>query len=446
MVHIYYQLKVSYFPIRILIMSDEDQHILEENRRLRRAVEELTTLNELTSAIAALRDSQEIMDTIIRLSLKSIHAQQGVITLIDFTEKQEMKTLIRANVSSGMQDKFHLDQNLLGWMHINRKPLMMNDPSKDERFKGVKWDESIHSLLCVPMQVKAELIGVLTIYNKKGDQDFIEGDQRLLAIIAGQSAQVVENARLYEEEKEYFKMQDEVKVASQIQNGLLPKFAPQIEGYDLAGISIPAQAVGGDYFDFIEIEGNKLGVCLGDVTGKGMPAALLMANLQATIRGFALTTSSANDCVYRANKLLVKSTDLGKFVTLFYGNLDLRTHLFSFSNAGHDSPFLVSKSERVSRLNTGGTILGFLEESQYLEEIVTFKPGDTLVIYSDGITEAMNSFEEEFGEDRVCQIVQNNMDKSAAELIEQILAAINGFSEGTPRMDDMTLVVVKRKD
>ena len=446
MVHIYYQLKVSYFPIRILIMSDEDQHILEENRRLRRAVEELTTLNELTSAIAALQDPQEIMDTIIRLSLKSIHAQQGVITLIDFTEKQEMKTLIRANVSSGMQDKFHLDQNLLGWMHINRKPLMMNDPSKDERFKGVKWDESIHSLLCVPMQVKAELIGVLTIYNKKGDQDFIEGDQRLLAIIAGQSAQVVENARLYEEEKEYFKMQDEVKVASQIQNGLLPKFAPQIEGYDLAGISIPAQAVGGDYFDFIEIEGNKLGVCLGDVTGKGMPAALLMANLQATIRGFALTTSSANDCVYRANKLLVKSTDLGKFVTLFYGNLDLRTHLFSFSNAGHDSPFLVSKSEGVSRLNTGGTVLGFMAESQYLEETVTFKPGDSLVIYSDGITEALNSFEEEFGEDRVLQIVQNNRDKSATELIEKILAAVNGFSEGAPRMDDMTLVVVKRKD
>lgn len=427
-------------------MPYEDQHILEENRRLKRAIDELTTLNELTKTIAALRDSQEIMNTIIRGSLNSINAQQGVITLIDHKENQEMKTLIRANVSSGMHDKFHPDQNLLGWMYINKKPLIMNDPSEDERFKGVKWDESIHSLLCVPMQVKSELIGLLTLYNKKGEQGFTKEDQRFLAIIAGQSTQVVENARLYEEEKEYFKMQDEVKVASQIQSGLLPKFAPKIEGYDLAGISIPAQVVGGDYFDFIEIEGNKLGVCLGDVTGKGMPAALLMDNLQATIRGFALTTSSANDCVYRANKLLMKSTDQGKFVTLFYGNLDIETHRLCFSNAGHNSPFLVSKSEGVSRLNTGGTVLGFMEESQYQEQTVPFNPGDTLVIYSDGITEAMNSFEKEFGEDRVFQIVQNNKDKPAAELIEQILAAVNRFTEGAPRMDDMTLVVVKRND
>lgn len=427
-------------------MSTENQQILEENRRLKRAVDELTTLNDLARAIAGQRDSSEIMDVIIRRSLKAVHAQQGVITLVDQSQQQEMKTLIRATVSSSEHEQFHLNQNLLGWMHINRKPLIMNDPANDERFKGVQWDESIHSLLCVPMQVKSELIGLLTLYNKKETHEFTEEDQRLLGIIAGQSAQVVENARLYEEEQEYFKMQDEVKVASQIQIGLLPKSAPIIEGYDLAGISIPAKMVGGDYFDFIDLNDNRLGICLGDVTGKGMPAALLMANLQATIRGQSIANSSAKDCVYCSNNLLVKNTDEGKFVTLFYGILDTEIHQFTFSNAGHDNPFLITKSKEMFRLHTGGIVLGFMEESQYKEETITFNPGDCLVIFSDGITETKNAMEEEFGDDRVLQIITRNRDIPAEKLIEKIMTGINNFSEGAALMDDVTLVVVKRKD
>jgi len=294
------------------------------------------------------------------------------------------------------------------------------------------------------MLVKSELIGLLTIYNKKEEQQFTEEDMRLLGIIAGQSAQVVENARLYEEEQAYFEMQDEVRVASQIQNGLLPKSAPQINGYDLAGISIPAQMVGGDYFDFIDLEDHQFGICLGDVTGKGMPAALLMANLQATMRGQSLATSSAKECVSCANKLLVKNTDPGKFVTLFYGILNTQSHHFLFCNAGHDFPFLISKNAEASRLDTGGTVLGFMVDSQYQEETIIFKPGDCLVIYSDGITETMNSFGEDFGEDRVFQIIDKNKDATAAELIEKILAGVEHFSEGAERIDDITLVIVKR--
>ena len=158
-------------------------------------------------------------------------------------------------------------------MHLNKRPLLSNSPRADERFRGITWDPSIHSILCVPLMVKSALIGVLTAYNKKDDREFTEEDQRLLAIIAMQSGQVVENARLYEEEKKLLTMEEEVRLASVIQIELLPQEAPSIPHYDIAGTSIPAQQVGGDYFDFIPVEEFSLAVCLGDVSGKGLPAS-----------------------------------------------------------------------------------------------------------------------------------------------------------------------------
>ena len=160
----------------------------EENRRLRRAVEELSVLNDLARAIGASLNSQEIMRTIVHRSLRAINAEQGVITLVDAHASEPMKTLIRTAVSSAAYSPYHFNQSLLGWMHLNKKPLTLNDPRNDDRFKGVKWDDSVNSLLCVPMVIKGELKGVLTVYNKKGDGLFTDDDQRLLAIIAAQSA------------------------------------------------------------------------------------------------------------------------------------------------------------------------------------------------------------------------------------------------------------------
>ena len=195
----------------------------DENKRLTRALEELAMLNELAREIGASRNTDAIMDRIIRRSLKSVLAEQAVITLVNEQSREPMKTLVRAMVTSAEHEQFHLSQNLLGWMHLNKKPLLSNSPRTDERFRGISWDESIRSILCVPLMVKSELIGVLTAYNKKAASDFTEEDQRLLAIIAMQSAQVIENARLYEEEKELMRMQEEVRLASVIQLDLLPQ-------------------------------------------------------------------------------------------------------------------------------------------------------------------------------------------------------------------------------
>ena len=421
------------------------QTLQEENKRLRQAVEELSLLIDLAREIGSSLNSQDIMKKVIHMSLRAVHAEQGLIALVEPQKDKLAKTLVRSMVSSGDHRPLHLHQSLLGWMHINKKPLMVNDPENDERFHGVKWDETIHSFLCVPLMVRSELRGVLTVYNKKGKGGFTIENQRLLAIIAAQSAQIVENARLYEEEQALLRMKQEIKFASEIQLGLLPKKSPQIPGYDIAGVSIPAQMVGGDYFDFIPVDENKLALCLGDVSGKGLPAALLMANLQATIRGQTLVKSSPKECLLRSNKLLYRSTDPQKFATVFYGILDAQTHQVCYSNAGHNRPIFFSDSKEPTILEEAGIALSFLEEFSYDEGIISFNPGDILVIYSDGITEAMDAGDEEFGEDRLLELISQNLNESAAGLVDKIITTVNRHAGERHQMDDMTLVVIKRE-
>lgn len=425
--------------------SSQLQSLRDENQRLKRAVEELSVLNELARAVGASSNSEEIMQTIIRRSMRAVNAEQGVITLVAQQADNPMKTLVRAMVSSSEHEQFHLTQALVGWMHLNKKPLLLNDPRNDERFRGVAWDESIRSLLCVPMMIKSELKGVLTLSNKKEGNLFTEDDQRLLAIIAAQSAQVVENARLNEREKQLIKMQEELKLAAKIQAELLPKTSPQVAGYDIAGRSIPAQTIGGDYFDFITIDEQRLAICLGDVSGKGLTAAMLMANVQATLRGQSSVATSANECIQRANTLLFQSTSADKFVTLFYAVLDSANHQLRFCNAGHDHPFLFSDAPEPLRLKTGGIILAMLEDFPFVEETVSLAPNSLLVIASDGIAEAMNARSEQFGEPRLTAIVQDNRDRTSAEVIDAIIDAVKSHAGTAVQSDDMTLVVIKRK-
>jgi len=415
-----------------------------ENQQLKRAVDELSILNELSRAIGASVDSNDIIQKIVDRSMRAVKAEQTVVTLVDRKSDQMMKTLVRAMTSSAEHPHYHLNENLLGWMHLYRKPLLTNQPSNDDRFRGLKWDDSIKSILCVPLVVKSELVGVITTYNKKDEQGFTEADQRLLAIIAGQSAQIVENARLYEEEKAFATMQEQVKMAAQIQNDLLPSSSPNIAGYDIAGRTIPAQMVGGDYFDFISISDTRWAICLGDVTGKGLPASLLMANLQATLRAQSLLDAPVDESIMRSNRAIYQSTDPEKFATLFYGVLDVDTHKISFCNAGHENPMLFCDGGKIERLETGGMALGVLDDFPYRAGDCTISAGGTLVIFSDGIPDATNEFDHPFGEERLIELINDNRTASSAELIDRIIDAVNAHEKDTPQLDDLTLVVVKR--
>jgi phosphoserine phosphatase RsbU/P len=416
--------------------------LIDENRRLRRAVEELTILNELARAIGAVKTSEEIMQILLRRSLKAVDAEQGVITLVGPGRDETMKTLIRRMVSSREQQPFHLHQNLLGWMHLNKKPLLINETRNDPRFTGIQWDQAITSLLCVPLLVKSKLIGILTVYNKKNEKLFTDSDQRLLAIIGAQSAHIIENARLYEEEQELLTIQHEFEVAAHIQQILLPKQAPAIVGYDISGRNITAKSVGGDYYDFIPLDDGRVALCIGDVSGHGLPAALLMANFQATLRSQMTITQSVKDCLRRANHLLVNCTDTDRFITCFLGILDTYHHTMTYCNAGHDPPLLL-KSD-INQLWAEDLMLGVFDNLPYSEKTICLDRGDVLVLFSDGVTESRNQFDEEFGINRLSHIIREHRSSTAEEILDTVVKSVCCFSVDCPQADDITIMVLKR--
>ena len=415
-----------------------------ENQMLSRAVEELAILNELASSIGASDDVQEIMQKIIRRSLKAIDAEQSVITLVGEDTTDPTRTLVRMAASSNEHEAFRPDQSLLGWMHVYKAPLCINKPRHDDRFRGTNWHDSVISILCVPLMVHTQLIGIISIYNKKDPAGFTTDDQRLLSIIASQSAQVVENARLHSEEQKLIRMQEEIRLAYDIQTNLLPKKQPVISGYDIAGISLPAREVGGDYFDFISLDNNQLVLCVGDVSGKGIPAALLMANLQATLRGQTLIDPAPKTCIERSNRLLCESIRKGSFITLFFGLLDSDQHLFRYANAGHNRPMLLKAGRDLTTLPLGDIMLGFKPDYVFREAAVTLEQGDLLLIYSDGITEAMNRQHDQFGEERLFSLLKRHARDDSFSLIDSIVKAVQSHSDDELQSDDMTLLAVKR--
>jgi sigma-B regulation protein RsbU (phosphoserine phosphatase) len=427
-------------------MASETELLKHEILKLKLAVDELAILNEIALTISSIVDLNHVVDLIIQKCVKHLHVDQGAVMLLDEKDKvTPFHTVVRKGDSKTNQLPFRLDAQLTGWMIKNQKPLLSNDFQHDERFQISKnIDTPFNSLLAVPLQLKGKMLGSLVVFNKYSEEGFTDADKRLLTIIAAQSAQVIEHARLYQEEQELFKIQHEMNVAGEIQLNLLPKDNPAIPDYDIYGISKPAKEVGGDYYDFILLENNKLAFCLGDVSGKGISAAMLMANLQATFRSHIYSTESIKTCIERSNKLLYQNTSSEKYATFFCGILNFHTHQINFSNAGHNNPILITKSGKVQRLQSIGIVLGFIDDFDFSESKLKIDIGETLVIFSDGISEALNYKEEEFEEGRLKNVIIENKTKTAQEITNQIIESVNNFTGDMPQSDDMTLVVIKR--
>lgn len=247
------------------------------------------------------------------------------------------------------------------------------------------------------------------------------------------------------------RLESELETARKIQERLLPHIMPEVPGFEIAGTSLPSQQVGGDYFDFLDMGEGHLGIAIADVSGKGIPAALLMANLQASLHAQVIRPGEVGEVTARINDLLVDSTDANMFATFFYGTLDRSVSAFTSTNAGHNPPMLLRKEGLIERLETGGLLLGFMADQEYQQQTVTLEPGDVLVLFTDGITEAVDSTLETvaghlFGEDRLVDVIKANRTGTAREIQYAILAAISEFTGSSPQSDDITLVVIKRRD
>ncbi|MBL8148411.1 MAG: SpoIIE family protein phosphatase [Blastocatellia bacterium] len=318
----------------------------------------------------------------------------------------------------------------------------MHDPRFQDRHSIMI--SNVRSIMAVPLAVEDEVLGMIYVDNPYATNRFTEDDLLVLTAIASVAAIKIENARLLEERIEKRRMEEELKVASEIQLRLHPVSPPTINGYDMIGISFPCREIGGDYYDFIQRRNGNLLLALGDVAGKGMGAALLMSSLHAALRAQAQTGLGAAEIVTEVNNYIFASSPENKFLTLFCAELDIKTGKLSYSNAGHNPPILVCADNSVLRLETGGLPVGIVDEITYDSGSVHLQPGDVLLIYSDGISDSVNEADQDFGDNRLVEVVKKYHNRTASQIRDKIDEALTQFVGQTPPVDDMTIMIVKR--
>jgi phosphoserine phosphatase RsbU/P len=324
------------------------------------------------------------------------------------------------------------------------------------REEGIGDDERsklalLQSELLLPLAVRDKLLGFISLGPKRSEEPYTGSDVRLLKSVANQTGLALENANLMrtvaDEVAHRERLNREVEIAREVQERLFPQKLPVIPGLDFAGHCRPALGVGGDYYDFLALPKENLGIAIGDVSGKGIGAALMMASLQASLRSEA-TRAPENlaAAVANINRLVYEASSSNRYATFFYGQYDPALGKFDYVNAGHNPPMLfhlAGGTEAVTRLEPGGTVVGLLEDVTYEQGSVKVSPGDTLVFYTDGISEAMNLADEEWGEERLMDAIREGRNGSAQQLLESLFAAATGFAGTAPQHDDMTLVVLR---
>lgn len=302
--------------------------------------------------------------------------------------------------------------------------------------------ESTRSQLTVPIVSDGKIIGA---FNLESDQSghFTDEDLEWLTVLATQAAISIDKAILHQELLEKKQLEEQLRIARDVQLSLLPTAAPQAPGVDVAGLNVPSEDIGGDYFDFIPIVEGHLGVVVADVAGKGIPAALIMAGFRAFLLSEIRNNYAIRTIFAKVNNLLQESLKEYQFVTAFYGVLDLERRRFTYSNAGHHPPILFRADGQQRYLKSGGPVLGMFEGTTYNERFMDLAPGDILLLYTDGLVEAENEARELFGRERLEPFVRANAHRSAQELCQAIYDEMRRFTGEEQLKDDTTIVVVK---
>ena len=405
----------------------------------------LALISKVGVALLASVTLNETLEQIVSLVFEAVPADRSMIMMRDEKNPDLKVAVARLRDRAGDVGEIRISRSVMEEVVTNGKSVLTSDAQADPRFMGgTVMLQGVRSVLAVPLGVGENVFGIIYADSPLAEGRFTEDHLKVLTTLASVAAIRVENARLMEERIERERLEREQQVASEIQHRFLPAAAPQVAGYELQGISFPCYEIGGDYYDFIERTDGKLVVALGDVSGKGTAAALLMSSLHAAVHAQADIHNSLVKTISAVNRYLVESIPPNRFVTLFYAELDPEKGSLSFLNAGHNPPLIVHAGGTMEQLAAGGLPLGIMPNADFREGRTRLHPGDVLVIYSDGVTEAVNPKGEEFGPTRLYEVVARNIDSSAAGIRDRIEAALTKFCQGTPAADDITLVIVKR--
>jgi len=387
--------------------------------------------------LAGFRPLGELFEVILDLSLQAVDAKRGVLMTIE-----NGQLLAQAHRGEG----FRVSKAVRDKVINERSSLLVRDASLDALLQSSATivQQRIRSLMAVPLQTDTQVTGMLYVDATDFVRSFDANDLSLLTVLANIAAIRIEHSRLLEVEQAEKFMARELEQAAEIQRGLLPRQTPEIPGLQLAGRSAPCRSVGGDYFDFFPLADGRLAFLVADVAGKGLSAALLMSNLQARVQALMEIETDIARLVTRLNHSLKANTPDNKFITGFFAILDPRSGVMTYTNAGHNPPVLVRRGAKVELLTAGGPVLGILPNIPYLGGQTLLAPGESLVLYSDGVSEAPNAAGEEFGEDAIAQIALACHDRSAQETMLEIGRQLRAFLGDRQPVDDVTLLIVRR--
>ncbi len=405
-------------------------------------------VNILLQTIAAVNsnlDLESVLTNSVDLTIDLTGAERGILMLFE-GEALKVKTARdrrRRALPSGIVYSHSVPLKVAR----EGKPICLLDAAAQG---GMNLGQSIADLklltvMCVPLRVKDRVIGVLYVDSHATSKEFTRSDLTLLNALAYQVAIAIDNARLLEHYVEKQRIQQGLFIARDIQRSLLPGGALTVPGFDIFGMSVACEETSGDYFDYIRLGENRLGLVVGDVAGHGIGAALFMATARALLRAFLSASPEPASVLGNMNDFLGQDMETGRFMTLFYGDLDVPTRTLSYVRAGHNAPLLYHRAEdRVEELDAPGVALGMVRGFRYrVAPPVPLKTGDILLLYTDGIIETMNGQKEQYGIERMVEIVRKDRDRPSREIAETIHRAVAAFGEPAALQDDLTMIVVK---
>ena len=427
--------------LQLVPRSDEaDPEALARQNRV------LGILSQAARALLDHRPLDEVFEQVLDFVFEAVPTERAAILLLEGP-----KPVIKASRSRRGEAITKISRSIARRVVDQRVSVILPNVMEDAALKSQEsiLSSGIHSALCAPLWYTSSrgeedrVIGLIYLDSLISTQPYTEDDLQILTALSHIAAAKIENVRLLEESLEKQRLDEDMRIAAEIQTSLLPGEAPEIPGYELVGSNSPCRTIGGDYYDFETGDDDELLLALGDVSGKGSGAALLMTVLRAAVRG-QWTEPSVAEAVRRINRTVCQNVPDGKYITFFLARLDPRQHALRYVNAGHNPPQLIRASGDVEELKDGGMVLGMFEDTPYEEGVVSLGSGDALLIFSDGVTETWNPEDEEFGEERLAQIAKSGADLSAAALQDAILGELETFARGGKATDDRTLIVLRR--
>jgi sigma-B regulation protein RsbU (phosphoserine phosphatase) len=400
------------------------------NRQLDSRVQRLTSLFELSKEFGLFLESSKVIRLLVFSLLGQFLLKKYALVLFENDNVHILDSKFDEENLYSLIDKYEL-QKTNDSIRINK----IENEFPEMKGLGIE--------LIVPMQLQGKTRGLIFLGERPISGEYNESDLEFIYSIGTLAIISLENNRLFQEALEKQKMEEDLLIARDIQRNLLPQSLPDYEKFDIAALNVSSKQVGGDYYDVIPLDDDKFYIAIADVSGKGVPASLMMANIQAFLKVICRQGIKIDDATGMINDLVTANTSEGRFITFFWGYIDIKKNTLTYVNAGHNPPYLI-RGDKIIKLEKGGIILGVMKTmTPYILEEVELRKNDVLILYTDGVSEALNLDFEEYSEERLQSIAKSMKGKTADEILNGIKEDVQIFTQGNKQSDDITMIVIK---